>query len=87
VLDLPTVGRLRSPPTRFKENGMLKLKVPDMSCGHCAATIEKAVRSVDPAAKLAVDVGAQTVSVETGAAPATVREAIRSAGYETLLTF
>lgn len=62
---------------------MLKLKVPEMSCGHCAATIEKAVRSVDPAARLAIDVGAQTVAVETRAEPAAVREAIRFAGYET----
>ena len=34
---------------------MLKLSVPKMSCGHCASTIEKAVKSVDPGAKIAVD--------------------------------
>jgi len=61
---------------------MLKLKVPEMSCGHCAAAIEKAVRNVDPAAKLAIDFGAQTVTIETRAEPAAVSGAIRTAGYE-----
>ncbi|MFC3325047.1 heavy-metal-associated domain-containing protein [Mesorhizobium cantuariense] len=60
---------------------MLKLKVPDMSCGHCASTIEKAVKSVDPAARVIVDLGASTVAVETKANDATIRDVIKSAGY------
>jgi hypothetical protein len=27
---------------------MITLNVPDMSCGHCKATVEKAVAGVDP---------------------------------------
>ena len=46
---------------------MLKLKVPDMSCGHCASTVEKAVRTVDPAAQVTVDLGSSTVAVESNA--------------------
>lgn len=60
---------------------MLKLKVPDVSCGHCASTIEKAVKSVDPAARVAVDLGTSTVAVETGADENAICEVIRSAGY------
>ena len=34
---------------------MIHLNVPDMTCGHCVGAVEKAVRSVDPEAKIAVD--------------------------------
>ncbi|PBB89595.1 heavy metal transporter [Mesorhizobium sp. WSM3864] len=61
---------------------MLKLKVPDMSCGHCASTIEKAVRSVDPAAHVTVDLGSSTVAVETEADETAIRDVIKTAGYD-----
>ena len=61
---------------------MLKLKVPEMSCGHCVSTIEKAVKSVDPAARVVVDLASSTVAVETKADEAAIRDVIRSAGYD-----
>ena len=61
---------------------MLTLKVPEMSCGHCASTIEKAVKSVDPAAKVAVDLGSSTVSVDTKADESAIKEVIKTAGYD-----
>jgi copper chaperone len=61
---------------------MLKLKVPEMNCGHCVGTIEKAVKSVDPTARVVADLGASTVAVETGANENAIREALRSAGYD-----
>lgn len=61
---------------------MLKLQIPDMSCGHCAGTIEKAVKSVDPAARVAIDLSASTVTVETAAGTDPIRGVIRSAGYD-----
>ena len=60
---------------------MLKLKVDDMSCGHCAAAVQKAVKSVDPAAEIDIDLATGTVSVETAADGARISDAIRSAGY------
>ncbi len=60
---------------------MLKLNVQDMSCGHCAASVSKAVKAIDPAADVHVDIGAKLVTVETTAAPEAVRSAIRDAGY------
>ena len=61
---------------------MLKLKVPQMTCSHCAATIEKAVKSVDPGAKVRVDLGSKTVTVDCTAEETRVKSAIKSAGYE-----
>jgi copper chaperone CopZ len=61
---------------------MLKLKVPDMSCGHCVSKIEKAVKGVDPTARVEVDLGSSTVAVETKADETAIRDAVRSAGYD-----
>jgi copper chaperone len=60
---------------------MLKLKVEEMSCGHCAATVQKAVKSVDPAAQAQVDLPGGTVLVETTAEEGRISDAIRQAGY------
>lgn len=60
---------------------MLTLKVPDMSCGHCAATIEKAVKSVDPAAKVETDTEGKTVSIDSTAQEQSIKAAIATAGY------
>lgn len=42
---------------------MSKFNVPDMSCGHCKATIEKAVGAADSDAVLSFDLEARTVEV------------------------
>lgn len=60
---------------------MLKLKVDEMSCGHCVSTVQKAVKSVDPAAQVSVDLPTGTVAVESAASQDTITDAIRSAGY------
>ena len=61
---------------------MLKLKVPDMTCGHCAQTIEKAVKSVDPQAQVKVDLAQKTVTVDTNAPEEKIADVVRSAGYK-----
>ena len=61
---------------------MLKLKVPDMTCGHCAQTIGKAIKSVDPKAEVTVDLAQKTVSVHTTAPEQRVSEVVRAAGYD-----
>jgi copper chaperone len=64
-----------------KEVPMLRYQVADMSCGHCVQAITQAVKSVDAGAQVKVDLTANSVDVETTAEDATVREAIREAGY------
>lgn len=60
---------------------MQKYKVPDMSCGHCVATIEKAVKALDPKAVVACDLDRKVVAITTEAAPERVAAALAEAGY------
>jgi len=60
---------------------MLAFEVNDMTCGHCASTITKAVRAVDPDADVQVDLSRHVVSVATAAETEAVQKAISEAGY------
>lgn len=60
---------------------MFTFRIPDMTCGHCASTITRAVASVDGSARLEVNLPDKTVSVTSTAAEAELMEAITKAGY------
>ncbi len=61
---------------------MTKLMVPEMSCGHCKAVIEKAVAGVDADARVSVDLENRTVSIESSIADAALIDALKAGGYE-----
>jgi copper chaperone len=61
---------------------MQRYKIEDMTCGHCASAVEKAIHGVDPAAAVNVDLGAKEVSVETAANTAAIAQALKAAGYD-----
>ncbi len=60
---------------------MIEFKVEDMTCGHCAGVIGKAVKSVEPGARLEVDLAAKRVRIDGQAEAAEFADAIREAGY------
>ncbi len=60
---------------------MQKIHVPDMSCGHCSNAITQALKALDAAAEVQVDLETKLVSVTTTAQEAAVRAAIAGAGY------
>lgn len=64
------------------ETTMYKFNVPDMTCGHCAGTVQRAVKLVDAQAEVTVDLGKKLVAVRSSAAQQSIGEAIRKAGYE-----
>ncbi len=64
---------------------MLTLKVPDMTCGHCASVVTRAVHSVDSGADIAIDLPTQTVSITSAADTAQMIEALDAAGYSAML--
>lgn len=61
---------------------MYRYKVPEMSCGHCVATITKAVKAVDPSATVNADLAKAEVSIESAAEARPIEEAMRQAGYD-----
>ncbi|XNY09570.1 heavy-metal-associated domain-containing protein (plasmid) [Sinorhizobium meliloti] len=61
---------------------MHHLNVSDMTCGHCASAVEKAVKSVDANAKVAVNLEAQTASIDSQIGPDAFIAAIEAAGYK-----
>ncbi|MGB9988868.1 heavy-metal-associated domain-containing protein [Massilia sp. SM-13] len=60
---------------------MYQLEVQNMTCGHCAATVTKAVKAIDSAATVNVDLAAKTVAVSSSAPLEVVRAVIAEAGY------
>lgn len=60
---------------------MIELKVSNMSCDHCVATVTRAVQALDPGAAVTVDLGAGRVRVGgTSSEPALIK-ALGAAGY------
>ena len=64
---------------------MTTLSIPDMSCGHCKAIVEKAIKAIDPAATLEFDMPARTVAVQSAAATDAMRAALMTAGYKAVV--
>jgi copper chaperone len=60
---------------------MIELAVPDMSCAHCKAAVERALAAAAPGATVEVDLPARRVRVDAAAEPATLIAALAAAGY------
>ncbi len=60
---------------------MIRLQVTGMTCGGCAAAIEKVIKTEDPDAEVAIDVASGKVEVATRASATALMRAIEAAGY------
>ena len=61
---------------------MVAFKVEDMTCGHCASVITRAVKEADKDAQVRINVGEHLVEIEPKASDAKgLQEAISEAGY------
>jgi copper chaperone len=60
---------------------MYQFTVSDMTCGHCASTITRAVKQADPQAKVEVLLADKRVRVESALSQAEVAREIAEAGY------
>lgn len=60
---------------------MYNFQVSDMTCSHCVATVEKAVKSVDAAATVDIDLGSLSVKIESKKPAERFAQAIEDAGY------
>ncbi|HQZ44831.1 MAG TPA: heavy-metal-associated domain-containing protein [Usitatibacteraceae bacterium] len=64
---------------------MIEIAVKDMTCGHCASVITKAVRETDAAARCEIDLAARQVRIDSAAAAQPFVAAIAEAGYTPVL--
>lgn len=60
----------------------MKLAIPDMNCGHCRASVTRALTELDPAARIEIDLPAREAAVETSATPATVIATLKAIGFD-----
>lgn len=60
---------------------MYNFEVSDMTCSHCVATVEKAVKSVDGHAGLKIDLASLAVTIESDKPATSFAAAIEEAGY------
>jgi len=65
---------------------MIEFTVSDMTCGHCASTITKAVKEVDAAARCEIDLATKKVRIESAEDAAEFQAAIDDAGYTPVRT-
>ena len=67
-------------------DAMITFEVNDMTCGHCASSISKAVVGVDKDARVKVDLVTHRVEIESARADAQkLGDAIKGAGYSPLV--
>ena len=59
----------------------MELKINDMMCGGCAASVTRAVRQVDDTATLDIDVATHRVTIRSDVEPRLLLEAIEAAGF------
>ena len=60
---------------------MVTFQVNDMTCGHCASAISRAVAAVDQNARMDIRIQQKLVRVSSTASAAELAEAIQDAGY------
>lgn len=67
--------------TAMPMDGSLTLRVEDMTCGHCADTIKKAVEAALPGTEVHADPASKLVSIRGTADLAAVKAIVAEAGY------
>lgn len=60
---------------------MIEFQIPSMSCGHCVRAITEAVQSVDPVARVVVDLQQHQVQVDSTAPREALVATLTEAGY------
>ena len=60
---------------------MSKLKVPDMTCGHCVKSITEAIKEAAPSVEVECDLSTKLVTVTGDHDAAKIQEVVKEAGY------
>jgi copper chaperone len=62
----------------------MELEIKDMTCGHCAGVVTKAIKVVDANAQVDIDLTTRVVRVLSEHAPSDFVSAIQQAGYSAI---
>ncbi len=60
---------------------MIELKLPTMTCGHCAKTVTETVKKVDAQAQIDIDLPAQQVRIQSSHGQQEFAVALTEEGY------
>lgn len=60
---------------------MTTLSIPDMTCGHCKASVEQALAAVRDAGDVTVDLTARTATASGPASPESLIRALDEVGF------
>lgn len=60
---------------------MYELKVEDMTCSHCKARVTQVLKTIDPDARVEIDLTRREVSVESACDLPELTDALAEAGY------
>jgi copper chaperone len=64
-----------------KEHLMFEFEVQSMTCGHCASRVTRSLKSLDPEARVEIDLATKQVRVQTVEDRDSVVAALSEAGY------
>lgn len=59
----------------------MQFQIDNMACGGCARSVTRAIHSVDPQAKIEIDLNLKLVTVESGADQSAVAAVLQDAGF------
>lgn len=59
----------------------MQFQIDNMACGGCARSVTKAIHSVDPQAKVDIDLNLKRVTVESRADQSAVATVVEDAGF------
>lgn len=60
---------------------MHEFQLPTMTCGHCAASVNRALKQADPTCAVEFDMAQRRVKVKSDEDRAALAEALSEAGY------
>jgi copper chaperone len=61
----------------------MEFDIPAMTCGHCVKAVTQTVQSLDPDAKINVELASKKLTLQTTKDRQTVATALTEAGYPT----
>jgi copper chaperone len=60
---------------------MIEFTVPNMTCGHCVSRVTRALKELDPSARVEIDLCMQRVRIQSGETKESLTATLTEVGY------